>query len=191
MANPLTLIREPLWKPVAGFDGFYEVSDTGLVRSLDRHITYDLPCRSGETKSVTRFKRGIILKSTPKDSGHLLVSLGRGTAPRSVHSLVLEAFVGPRPEGMNGLHENDDPTDNRLENLRWGTQSNNISDAIRNGKFKIGEARSFAKLRAADIPAIRRAISSGELLREIAGRYGVVVATIQNIKHGKAWRHVA
>lgn len=191
MADTSILVREPIWKPVVGFEGFYEVSDTGLVRSLDRHITYDLQCRSGETKSVTRFKRGTILKPTPKDSGHLLVSLGRGTVPRSVHSLVLEAFVGPRPEGMNGLHENDDPADNRLENLYWGTQSQNAFDAIRNGKKKVGDDYSGSKLRSAEIPVIRAAIRSGQPYHEIASRYGVSTATIQNIQYGKAWRHVA
>ncbi len=190
MADPFTLIREPIWKPVVGFEGIYEVSDTGLVRSLDRVITYHLPCRSGETKVVGRFKRGRELKPTPKDSGHLLVSLGRGTTPHSVHSLVLEAFVGPRPEGMNGLHRNDDPADNRLENLYWGTQSQNVSDAIRNGKKKVGDDYSGSKLRSAEIPTIRRAIADGVLLRDIADQYGVSVGAIQSVKRGKAWRHV-
>lgn len=64
-------------------------------------------------------------------SGHLAVDLPIGR--RYVHRLVLETFVGPRPEGMEACHNNGDPTDNRLGNLRWDTRSENVKDAVRHG----------------------------------------------------------
>lgn len=114
------------WLPVTGYEGLYEVSDHGRVRSLDR-------------QSVNRFatftRRGQTLRPTVKESGHLYVSLWReGEMKKAkVHRMVLEAFVGPCPEGMEACHWNDVPADNRLSNLRWATATDNKLDAVRNG----------------------------------------------------------
>ena len=104
-----------LWLPVVGFEGLYEVSSNGRVASLlgrNRRIL-----RAGDSR------------------GYRLVILRRGgmSHTRLVHRLVLEAFVGPRPEGMVARHLNGDPGDNRLENLAWGTQSENNYDKVRHG----------------------------------------------------------
>lgn len=107
------------WLSVVGYEGLYEVSDKGRVRSLPRPAT-----------------QGKLLKSRPhKRTGHLRVYLSRnGTeVDRKVHHLVLEAFVGPKPDGMIGCHRNDIADDNRLENLKWDTHSGNNFDTVRNG----------------------------------------------------------
>lgn len=84
-------------------------------------------------KGDIRSHRGRVLRPRRKESGHLSVQLGRGkNSP--IHHLVLEAFVGPRPEGMEALHYDDDPTNNVLWNLRWGTPSENHFDRVRNGR---------------------------------------------------------
>jgi hypothetical protein len=113
------------WRPVIGYAGFYEVSDQGHVRSLDR-VTASGPRRGKLLKPQ-------ILNNSAK---HLQVSLSRyGNARhRLIHQLVLEAFVGPRPPGLECRHLNDDSTDNRLSNLVWGTRSENLHDMVRNGK---------------------------------------------------------
>lgn len=112
------------WRPVVGFDA-YEVSDQGRVRSLPRLTV-------GRT-----YYPGCILKPTPHSKGHLWVRLYRGTRTdfkdRPVQQLVLEAFVGPRGEHAHSRHLNDIPSDNRLENLAWGSRSDNAYDSIRNG----------------------------------------------------------
>lgn len=95
------------WKPVVGCEGFYEVSNEGRVRSSRGRI-------SGGWMS----------------GKYRMVSLGKA-GPRQVHVLVLEAFVGKRPEGMDGCHNDGDPGNNRVENLRWGTRSSNILDTVR------------------------------------------------------------
>ena len=118
------------WLPVADFPG-YEVSDLGRVRSLDRMV----PTRWG----TPRLSKGRILR-------HNLVGGSRGRYYHScslfqngsfrqvgVHILVLETFVGPRPSKAFGRHLDDDPNNNRLSNLRWGTPSENTQDSIRNG----------------------------------------------------------
>ena len=123
--------------PVVGFEHLYEVSDLGRVRSLDRMITGILS--RGHLMTYDRPHPGRILNRqvsrTGGRGGHVLVSLCRDGMEQSIslHSLVLEAFVGPRPDGMFGLHWDDDPTNNCLDNLRWGTPTDNAQDSIRNG----------------------------------------------------------
>ena len=116
------------WKPVVGYEGLYEVSDHGRVRSLDRTVSY--------SKEWNRRLSGRVLKSPLSVNGGYpqvrLTKNNRGST-KSIHRLVLEAFVGPCPEGMQACHYDDDPTNNRLENLRWGTRSHNERDKLRNG----------------------------------------------------------
>lgn len=112
------------WLPVVGYEGIYEVSNLGHVRSLPR-----IDAQGGH-------RRMRIHKPARMDAwGHLGVKLRRNgvITSRYVHQLVLEAFVGPRPDGMLACHWNDVPDDNRLGNLRWGTPKDNRADLIRNG----------------------------------------------------------
>lgn len=117
------------WKPVVGYEGYYEVSDLGRVRSLDRTIYY----RDGR---VQRHK-GKLLKGSMNNlpQRHLSVNLTRRArqTTKYVHSLVMEAFIGPRPEGMEVCHNNGVAEDNRLKNLRYGTKSENAYDKVRHG----------------------------------------------------------
>ena len=116
------------WLPVVGYEGYYEVSNIGRVRSLDRAY---------QTKTgKAAIWRGRILKHGLHDAGYPYVNLSVGNKQRvlKIHNLVLEAFVGPRPDGMVACHENDIPDDNRVENLRWDTHSSNGLDATRNGR---------------------------------------------------------
>lgn len=118
------------WKPVVGYEGMYEVSYLGRVRSVDRAIfqTGSRPCfktRHGKMMSI------FPMKST----GYLCVRLCRDgrAVTRTVHSLVLEAFHGPCPEGMESLHGKGGQHDNSAPNLHWGTRSENTLDQVRAG----------------------------------------------------------
>lgn len=103
------------WREVPSSPGYY-VSDQGNVRGL----------------------RGRILAGAyAVRGGYRMVSVGRDRSKsrlRMVHHLVLEAFVGPKPEGMVTRHLNGDPLDNSLVNLRYGTQAENIRDMIEHGR---------------------------------------------------------
>ena len=119
------------WRPIAGFENFYEVSDCGRVRSLDRIVMR----RNGAPKTIS----GRILTPYPvATKGYQTVSLyDRGRrSPRSIHGLVLEAFVGPRPSGMVGCHNDGDVENNHLGNLRWDSQGENNQDTIRHGRHR-------------------------------------------------------
>ncbi|WP_074133292.1 NUMOD4 motif-containing HNH endonuclease [Mycolicibacterium houstonense] len=113
------------WRPVPGYD-LYEVSDQGRVRSIDRiaNSRWDTPKRV----------RGKVLK--PSTAGRyptVTLYLQGEQHTLLIHRLVLLAFVGPCPDGHEALHFDDDPNNNRLHNLRWGSRSENSRDCIRNG----------------------------------------------------------
>ena len=124
--EPIDLERES-WRPVEGCSS-YEVSDLGNVRSLDR-----LKVKRDGTRQFWPGKR---LTPVPDSSGHLNVTITKDDSARlrrGVHRLVIEAFIGPCPDGMECCHNNGDPADNRLLNLRWGTRSDNNLDRVRHG----------------------------------------------------------
>lgn len=109
------------WLPVVGYESRYMVSDLGRVWRNAR------PGRGGTI--------GGFHKSNPNPSGYLYLVLRRGARSRtlSVHTLVAEAFHGSRPTGAQCRHLDGDPTNNAASNLRWGTPSENILDAVRHG----------------------------------------------------------
>jgi hypothetical protein len=143
----------------------YEVSDSGLVR---------------------RSESGHVLAFNIKKGSHPYrrVKLSENGKARLVlvHRLVLEAFVGPCPEGCQTLHADDDPSNNRLDNLSWGTPKKNHETINRHG-FRNGRA----KLSEDDVRAIR---SSPLRHFELAKRYNVSSTTIENVRNRKLWRSI-
>lgn len=121
-------MTEERWLPVVGWEGFYEVSDLGRIRTVPRRV----PCKGGKTRQINaRIRRQGTLQA-----GYKIIVLhgdGRSTT-RTVHPIVLEAFIGPRPPGMECCHNDGDPANNTLSNLRWDTKKANEFDAVRVGK---------------------------------------------------------
>lgn len=109
-----------------------------------------------------------------------------------VHTLLLEAFVGSRPNGAVGRHRNDIPDDNRLANLEWGTRAENAFDYVRNGGHlgKAGELHPRARLSADQVRSIRVWRSYGFNLTEIGDWFGVAAVTVSGICTGRSWKHV-
>jgi len=115
------------WLPVVGFEDFYEVSSLGNVRSMDRLVN--------SVRGKPHVRPGRIMSQVTVRSGHKRVRLvvnGR-ILYTGVHRVVLEAFVGPAPVGTICRHLNGVPSDNRLDNLAWGTHSENVLDQVRHG----------------------------------------------------------
>lgn len=116
------------WKPVIGYEGLYEISNLGRVKSVLRVV----PRKNGIPQTINEK-----IKATSKNpQGYTTVVLYNGGQGRTVtvHSLVMAAFVGPRPEGYDICHSNDDRSDPRLENLRYDTRRENNLDAVKRNR---------------------------------------------------------
>lgn len=174
------------WRPVVGFEGLYEVSDLGRVRSLDREIT----CRNRWGSTLSYVLPGKVLRPGPAGKGYLKVTLHRdGPHYRYVHRLVLEAFVGLCPDGMEGCHNLGDRKDNRLSNLRYDTPTENQRDRTAHGKDQLGERNTQAKLTAAEVRQIR-GLATVASCGSLAERFGVRASHIARIVRRERWRHV-
>jgi hypothetical protein len=112
---------------------------------------------------------------------------------------VLEAFVGPRPQGAQCRHLDGDAKNNRAENLRWGTQAENEADKRRHGTYYTGPrggllrggANPAAKLTESSVRTLRRLHRTGLYKQEVLGRaYGVEQTVISNVVRRKTWAHV-
>jgi hypothetical protein len=161
------------WLPVVGYDGLYEVSDLGRVRSLPRQRTAGGILRPGTTYGYHR------------------VSLSDGNVRRNllVHRIVLLAFVGEPPEGFQAAHRNGDRTDNRLANLYWATREENTQDRHEHGKFR--RAMDAKKvLTDAEAEFIRK---HHKIIKQtdLAAMFGVHRATVQRIHSGQRYALLA
>jgi hypothetical protein len=122
------------------------------------------------------------------DSGHLVVVIRRRS--RQVHRLVLEAFVGPCPPGLECRHLNGRPDDNRLENLAWGTRLENVADSLEHGAQARGIRMGGAKLNDDLVRWARHAHRDGWSHRRIARQLGVDRNTAWRVVNDRTWTHV-
>lgn len=171
---------EATWMPIKGFEDAYEVSDQGEIRSIGRMR------KRGAGQS---WQEGQLMKQWTQGS-YLYCDLRKnGTKTKArVHVVVLEAFIGKRPSGMLACHNNGDPLDNRLCNLRWATAQENMADKLKHGTHKFGSANPKAKLTELEAQKIKLATGT---YSEIAKQYGVCKATVTHIKSGRNWAHLS
>lgn len=145
------------WKPIAGYEDAYEVSDLGRVRSLPREVV------SG---GLARKRRGVVRRTYPgnKNEPRLFLSIEGRRKSFYVATLVLEAFVSPRPEGMEARHRDGVNANNTLQNLWWGPQAdhgpgptrlNDIHRAIIKMRGEVSQ-RQAAKKFNVDTGVVRR-----------------------------------
>lgn len=163
---------EEVWLTPEGYEGFYKVSNLGRVLGL---------------------KRNRCLTPTREGTGYYTVCLSaHGVATKfRLNVLVLSAFCGPAPfVGAQAAHNNGNPSDNTLRNLRWASPIENQADVDRHGRRCRGEEVFGAVLTEDDVKAIRRRVSAGERNRPIAESFGVSISTIHLIRHNRIWRHV-
>jgi len=156
------------WRDIVGFEGIYKISDHGRILSM----------RTNSIKKLT------IHSNDPRPYLGLWKN-NKSTIVRP-HKLVMEAFVGKRPEGMECCHNDGNPQNNHLSNLRWDTSKNNHADKVRHGTTNRGERCGTAKLTQKQVDEIRQ---DNRLQRLIAADYGVHQNTISRIKNGKRWQH--
>ena len=173
-------MTEEVWKDIPGFEGLYQVSNTGQVKSLSRTTRH-----TGKSGSVViQPIRERILRATVNRRGYLSVGLRRAgrTDTREVHTLVASAFLGPRGEQDEQIrHVDGNRLNNHADNLRYGTRSQNQLDLY--------DYRGYHhKLRPDDVKDIRARLDRGELGKTLAKEYGVSNSTISAIKHREVYQ---
>lgn len=166
-------------KPIADFPG-YSITTDGRVWSHHRKGTCGLWC-----------------KQTPRGDVYLRVELWKNSKKywRKVHRLVLETYVGPCPKGMECRHLNGNPADNRLENLQWGTRSENQQDSVKHGTHacckQIGESHPRSKITNQQRRQIIYQFMTGLFTqRQLAREYSAHYSTIWDILRGRVWPYV-
>jgi hypothetical protein len=165
------------WRAVPGYDGVYEVSDLGRIRSFRRWRGTNGPRLLTPCPNVRR-------------SGHLCVNLYKNGSHRlrPVHQLVLEAFLGPAPPGMVGLHGPNGSADNSLSNLSYGTQKQNSGpDRVRDGTVLRGERAPTARLRWPQVREIRRLVVTGVPQRQLARQSRISEAALSQVVNLNSW----
>lgn len=190
---------EELWTPIP-FDNLYEVSSRGRVRSW---IQKGGPlCLHGTRRAAPK-----LIKLEPRGKGRKSSRPYLSVAIRgkyyAVHRLVLEAFVGSCPPGLEAAHLNGHLSDNRLVNLRWVTRKENASHRLIHGTdmatvwrtnpdaFRRGQSVKGAKLTDDSVRNIRVLYDDGQTTcSEIARMFGVSQQLVSLVGLRRAWRHV-
>jgi len=164
-----------VWRPIPGRNG-YEASNLGRLRSVGRWIYYDVR---------RRWVRDRILRTRITKFGYEQVVFNEGTA--LVHALVMLAFYGLPPEGMEVCHADNNKQNNSLTNLRYGTRKSNEADKDIHGTRLWGESHHQVRLSSEDVLSIR---VSDKPRRELAEMYGVCLRHIFAIRAKKSWRRL-
>lgn len=162
-------MNEEIWMPVPGFAGLYEVSNFGRIRTI----------KTGKIKKPTIDKKdgrpSVLLW---KENKYKLRRIGR---------IVLRAFCGDPKAGEECCHNDGNPLNNHIDNLRWDTASNNQKDRVKHGTSNRGERCASAKLKEHQVLSIRK---DPRQQKEIAAEYGVAPSVISRIKNRTRWGHL-
>ncbi len=167
------------WRDIKGYAGYYQVSSHGRVASLARVIKEWDP-RWGKWR--TKYLKYRVLR--PGGGLYLSVLLSKNGLQKTyeVHRLVMNTFVGLKPEDKEVCHNDGNRKNNRLDNLRYDTRSNNHKDKITHGTAPIGEKSASAKLTSEDVKLIKQIYAQGESSQSnIANRFGVGQSTISAV----------
>lgn len=167
-------------RPVLNAPG-YRICDGGLAWT----------CRSNRGTTDASWRP--LKPRNPNRDGHIPIclSLGGGKYRKTfVHTLVLEAFVGPRPPGLQCCHNDGNPANNFVSNLRWGTQESNAADSIKHGVQVRGIRHGMAKLDEQKVVNIFRLYQEGFSSREIAKIQMISNTNVKYVLRRKIWKHV-
>ncbi len=169
-------LNTEIWKPIPDFPG-YEVSTFGSIRSY-RKKGYGIIAETPQA----------LLKSV-KSQKHAFVHIrrnGKGYIVR-IHRLVTSAFLGPCPSGLEVCHNDGNPQNNHIDNLRYDTHKANIKDKQRHGTQQLGENVNKALLTNAQANTIRYKRANGITTKQLSEEYGVSVAIVRRLVRGKTY----
>jgi hypothetical protein len=171
-----------VWKPVPGWEGYYDVSDHGRVRS---HY------HKGKPRVRPWIKKPVVQR---RGYHQIAFVSGERYERTTIHRLVLKAFIGPCPDHMEGCHLDGNPSNNRLDNLKWGTKAENMAHRDDHGRTVKGEKQWEALFTEAEVKDMRARYASGEklskLVNSLVAEKGCDPSTVRKIIARQLWKHV-
>lgn len=172
------------YRPIEGFPG-YRAGNDGTVWSCKKR---------GGPKQWFLSDEWTLLNWRVEKNGYARVWLRATGCEKSrkvsVHSIVLIAFAGPRPDGMEARHMDGNPLNNHASNLQWATPKENHFDKYRHGTVQQGERNGKSKLNADSVRQIRLLREQGFTFKEIAANFGITDVCVMHVLQGKTWKHV-
>lgn len=174
-------MEKEIWKDIPEFEGFYQVSNLGNVKSLDREIiTY-----IGNNSYIRKYKGRILTPRIGDRGGHKVVTLRKPNVRKApyVHKLVAEIFLGPRPKEKVICHNDGNPNNNAVFNLRYDTIRNNNMDVYRHNRKMGRNTLDLEKVYKIKSLLKERVLTQ----REIAKKFQVSYKCISNINTGKTY----
>lgn len=173
---------EEIWKDVEGYEGLYQVSNLGKVRSIDREV---------KTSTGFRKYKGMVLKQRIVKE-YLYVNFGTRSTHR-VHRLIAKAFV-PNPDNLPEVnHIDGNKLNNNIDNLEWCTSKENINHSWGKGlsKSRKGEKTNLSKLKEGDVLEIRRLHKTKKYkLRQLGAMFNVSEGCVSMIVNKLTWKHI-
>ncbi len=167
-----------IWKRIPELDGLYSASNLGNIRSEERKVFY------GDHRGFRINKQKLKSPTLHSSKNYWMVTIttkDKKTMPYSVHRLTAWAFLGKQEKGIEVRHINGNGLDNRIENLCYGTKSQNMIDAINGGTFSMGEAHPCCKLTTDQVLEI---FHSKEYYKDVANKFGIHPFTVHKIRRG-------
>jgi hypothetical protein len=179
------LVKMTEWRAIKGYEGLYEVSDTGLVRSLDR------------TDRLNRFKRGAIKATCDNGRGYLCVNLKANgkQAQKTVHRLVATAFIA-NPDNLPEVnHIDGNKVNNSVSNLEWCNRADNLKHAFKNGLNKQckgldNKQHTLSKEAVIFIRNNAKPYDKNYSYAELARKFNVSEPTIKKVAWGKSYVNI-
>lgn len=178
-----------IWKDIPGFEGWYQISNLGRVKSLSRTVDYGTSSVRTQKEKILQPRVGGPVVAG-KQYHSVILYRNRYREQHKVHRLVGGAFCH-KPNGCEVInHLDNDPTNNAATNLEWTTVIGNNKHRHTQGRSKgpAGDAHGQAKLSSQLLVEIKNLLNAGNLSQQvIADRFGVHQSHVSRIKLGKAW----
>ncbi len=184
----MNIIHDEVWKDIPDYEGYYQCSNMGRVRSLDRHYY--------NSRGRKRYHAGVIIRQNTDPQRYKQVGLHKNGVSKTfrVHVLVMLCFVGERQGDDVINHKDGDKDNNSVENLEYCSQSHNMYHAHSTGLIKIigkkGEANNSSKLLDWQVSEVRTLHSQGATQISLALKFNVSKSLISSIVRGESWRHL-